>query len=918
MATKCNFQLSPVHPPIGTLIDGGSLELVEVLGVGGYGVVYRANETCPSTTVPKSYAVKCLVAPQVQNPRSRQVHIREIALHQLASRHSGVVTLHKVVECLNLTYIIMDYAPDHDLFTQILHSCRYLGDDALIRYVFLQLLDAVEYCHFLGIYHRDLKPENILCYDDGLRIAITDFGLATTEKVSDEFRTGSVFHMSPGEHIHHLFVRFYWKIFSECQGTTFAPQGNYSPMHNDIWSLGIILLNLATGRNPWKSATADDPTFQAYLRNPNSFLPSVLPISSEVNKILVGMLDIDYRRRLPLRQVKLAISQVKSFYSDGVIFEGSMARCPWESGMDIDTDSSEDIDHPAPRSPSPTPNVASCWSKETISDIIFARQPLHVEESTYDKISWNNHSSCGATWAYDSTDSSESSESSESEPGLENSDMFGGSRTPSETSIQSPNSSLPSSPNNADITFSPKAPQSNRKPLKINTNIPQPRFYDHESSIKSFSENSTIMQTAIGYDSYSSMFYLKSALSKSKVIALPVSTAPATAVTEDKEMTSPLTWQGFMDVSSPSSYSRASLRTSSPFVSPRSTNLRSSRTPMLSPSSAFLRSNSPSPETEWASVCLQSHQVPDNFTTEQSQHLFPVCSPAAMTDISSLLSPFSPSRQSQFFFPPPPVHTPVVFDQNAVSTRVSNRGTGCASPNEPKSRYGSLFGLKFFPWSPSSAWGQARTTQEKKSPATKVPSSNSTIAGTENVTSVSSGVTLGDICIEPIEQTSSSSCPDARANIEDDKTCRSFIACDKKSIKTLDSEGAVCGAGTGERRGEGKCRHDLAWPRTWEGGWRSKYQGSGTCTSQVDSSRNSASVSGSCSCTSVNEPEAHSQQNSKTSASLRQSRISVGRYTRRERRSRSPRNWFIPGRFFASAGAAAWFLDSPFPRCYVI
>jgi serine/threonine protein kinase len=204
MSTKCNFQLSPVHPPVGTLIDGGSLQLVEVLGVGGYGVVYRAVEARPSTTTPKSYAVKCLVAPPVQNPRSRQVHIREIALHQLASRHPGIVTLHRVVECLNITYIIMDYAPDHDLFTQILHSCRYLGDDALIKHVFLQLLDAVEYCHSLGIYHRDLKPENILCYDDGLRIAITDFGLATTEKVSDEFRTGSVFHMSPGMDAYHL------------------------------------------------------------------------------------------------------------------------------------------------------------------------------------------------------------------------------------------------------------------------------------------------------------------------------------------------------------------------------------------------------------------------------------------------------------------------------------------------------------------------------------------------------------------------------------------------------------------------------------------------------------------------------------------------------------------------------------------
>jgi serine/threonine-protein kinase ULK1 len=188
---------SATHPPIGTLIDGDSLELVEVLGVGGYGVVYRAVDARYPTGA-KSYAVKCLVSSGSQSARQRQVHIREIALHQLASAHTGVVTLHRVIEHYNHTYIIMDYASDHDLFTQILHNCRYLGNDVLIKEIFLQMLDAVEYCHSLGIYHRDLKPENILCFDDGLRVAITDFGLATTDKLSDEFRTGSVYHMSPG------------------------------------------------------------------------------------------------------------------------------------------------------------------------------------------------------------------------------------------------------------------------------------------------------------------------------------------------------------------------------------------------------------------------------------------------------------------------------------------------------------------------------------------------------------------------------------------------------------------------------------------------------------------------------------------------------------------------------------------------
>ena len=189
---------SSSHPTVGTLIDDGTLELVEVLGIGGYGVVYRAIDTVPRSR--RSYAVKCLTTSSVHGQYSarRHLHIREITLHQIASAHPSIVAVHRVVEDYGHTFIVMDYAPDSDLFTQILHQCRYLGDNALIKHVFLQMLDAVEYCHSLGIYHRDLKPENILCFDHGYRVAITDFGLATTEKLSAEFRTGSVYHMSPG------------------------------------------------------------------------------------------------------------------------------------------------------------------------------------------------------------------------------------------------------------------------------------------------------------------------------------------------------------------------------------------------------------------------------------------------------------------------------------------------------------------------------------------------------------------------------------------------------------------------------------------------------------------------------------------------------------------------------------------------
>lgn len=188
---------SPAPPAIGTCIDNGTLELVEILGYGGYGVVYRAVDIFAPET---SYAVKCLPHSRKRNAeRQRQLHMREITLHQLASAHPNVVKLHRVIEDFNYTYIVMEYCGDGDLFTQILHNRRYLGQNELIKNVFLQLLDAVEFCHSLGIYHRDLKPENVLCFDGGMRLAITDFGLATTDRMSTEFRTGSVYHMSPGE-----------------------------------------------------------------------------------------------------------------------------------------------------------------------------------------------------------------------------------------------------------------------------------------------------------------------------------------------------------------------------------------------------------------------------------------------------------------------------------------------------------------------------------------------------------------------------------------------------------------------------------------------------------------------------------------------------------------------------------------------
>ena len=171
----------------------GRLQLTGILGVGAYGVVYTAVDL--QTQVP--YAVKALNKVGLE-PRQRRFQQREIQLHYQASRHPNVVSLAKIMDSPDCTFVVIEYCPEGDLFSNITEKGNYVGNDRLAKRAFLQILDAVEYCHSIGIYHRDLKPENVLVTDNGLSVKLADFGLATTDWITSDFGCGSTFYMSPG------------------------------------------------------------------------------------------------------------------------------------------------------------------------------------------------------------------------------------------------------------------------------------------------------------------------------------------------------------------------------------------------------------------------------------------------------------------------------------------------------------------------------------------------------------------------------------------------------------------------------------------------------------------------------------------------------------------------------------------------
>ncbi|KAK5169606.1 Serine/threonine protein kinase [Saxophila tyrrhenica] len=262
-------------------VIGYEYQLTDVLGVGAYGTVYKARSVKDGA----EYAVKALNRFGL-DPRQRAFQEREIRLHWEASQHPSVVSMKRIVDTPDCTYVVLEYCPEGDLFAKITDDGAYHGQDQMAKSVFLQILDAVQHCHAKGIYHRDLKPENILVMDNGWTVKLADFGLATEDRITSDFGCGSTFYMSP-----------------ECQQSNPKPFACYSSESNDVWSLGVILVNLVCGRNPWKRAAIEDSTFRAYVRDRN-FLQSILSISSGLNAILQRIFEINPQHRVGLDELR--------------------------------------------------------------------------------------------------------------------------------------------------------------------------------------------------------------------------------------------------------------------------------------------------------------------------------------------------------------------------------------------------------------------------------------------------------------------------------------------------------------------------------------------------------------------------------------------------------------------------------------
>ncbi|KAI7905994.1 kinase-like domain-containing protein [Cokeromyces recurvatus] len=252
-------------------IDNQNYQLLEELGRGSYGCLFLAQSFIDNNYV----AVKIL---SKRGLDSNQLSLQQLEIDiQQSLQHPHLLGLQAVIQEQDYVFIVMELCDGGDLFDYVIHSHNHyyptidsnkgIVEEQTIE-IFSQILDAVDYLHQNEIYHRDIKLENILLlHENNLCCCkLADFGLATRERYSVDFGCGSVTYLGP-EHYNN--------------NNNAEESSHYDAAASDIWSLGILLLALLFGKNPWQEATEADPNFWEYMNDPNSLQYQLFPVLSD-------------------------------------------------------------------------------------------------------------------------------------------------------------------------------------------------------------------------------------------------------------------------------------------------------------------------------------------------------------------------------------------------------------------------------------------------------------------------------------------------------------------------------------------------------------------------------------------------------------------------------------------------------------
>ncbi len=286
-------------------ILGGRYEILQALGEGGMGAVYKARDR----ELDRLVALKVIRHDLARNPAIIQRFKQELILARQVT-HRNVVRIFDLGEADGIKFITMEFIEGKDLRSLLLEHKKFSPEEAaeIIRQVCL----ALDTAHTEGVIHRDLKPQNIMRDAQG-RIVVMDFGLARSLQSDGMTQTGALIgtmeYMSPEQGL-----------------------GQELDQRSDLFTLGLIFYELLTGQVPYKA----DSALASLLKRTQE---RAVPISSLDNKVPRVLSDMV--AKCLERDAKLRYSSAKELLSELEAWQGKSAAAsirlpavqPW--GQDI-------------------------------------------------------------------------------------------------------------------------------------------------------------------------------------------------------------------------------------------------------------------------------------------------------------------------------------------------------------------------------------------------------------------------------------------------------------------------------------------------------------------------------------------------------------------------------------------------------
>jgi eukaryotic-like serine/threonine-protein kinase len=255
-------------------------QIISLIGKGGMGEVYRARDT----RLDRNVALKILPEEMSADGERMRRFSRE-AKAASALNHPNVAHIYEIGEAEGLNFIAMEYIEGQTLAAKI--NGQPLEVSEIVE-IGSQITDALDEAHDKGITHRDIKPANVMLTPRG-QVKVLDFGLAkitqfsaqagasdisTTAKTAPGVVMGTVPYMSPEQAL-----------------------GREADYRSDLFSLGVVLYEMATGRLPFSGANASETLDRILHAQPEAMARFNYDVPAELERIVRKCLEKERERR---------------------------------------------------------------------------------------------------------------------------------------------------------------------------------------------------------------------------------------------------------------------------------------------------------------------------------------------------------------------------------------------------------------------------------------------------------------------------------------------------------------------------------------------------------------------------------------------------------------------------------------------